>query len=109
MRKEEAIQIVGAEQFSQYDGYGGGFRYTGDCRDRARREADGTVLRALTAMDIPPKYLMDAQIPKDQCAHARARPRAAQEPKKKYLDAQRTKGPKGKNGSIPFVSHPQQT
>jgi hypothetical protein len=47
----ESIQIVGAEQFSAYAGYGPKLRYAGDFRDPSRRDPDGTVWKAITAMD----------------------------------------------------------
>mmetsp|Transcript_107787 Transcript_107787/g.315127 ORF Transcript_107787/g.315127 Transcript_107787/m.315127 type:complete len:546 (-) Transcript_107787:149-1786(-) len=51
MRDDEALQIVGAEQFSQYRGYALGLKYAGNHRDDTPRDADGTVLTALACMD----------------------------------------------------------
>lgn len=51
MRDDEALQIIGAEQFSQYRGYGLGMKYGGDHQDETPRDPDGTVLTALACMD----------------------------------------------------------
>eukprot|EP01052_Picozoa_sp_SAG31_P045595 SAG31_NODE_8388_length_1460_cov_1.886848_1_plen_388_part_01 len=47
----EAIIIVGGEQFSTYTGYAFGLQYGGDHVDENPRDADGTVLVAIAAMD----------------------------------------------------------
>merc|ERR1719215_2164005 len=44
MLEEEAIQVLGGEQFSKYTGYMFSMRYGGDHRDEAERLPDGTVL-----------------------------------------------------------------
>lgn len=51
MLEEEAIQILGGEQFSAYKGYGTSLQYGGDHRDPAERLEDGTVLVSILAMD----------------------------------------------------------
>ncbi|CAK8994328.1 Poly(ADP-ribose) glycohydrolase [Durusdinium trenchii] len=51
MLDNEAITIVGGEQFCSYEGYGRSLRFGADYRDRSPRDADGTVLQAITAMD----------------------------------------------------------
>uniref|UniRef100_A0A7S1MC95 poly(ADP-ribose) glycohydrolase n=1 Tax=Alexandrium catenella TaxID=2925 RepID=A0A7S1MC95_ALECA len=51
MRDDEALQIIGAEQFSQYRGYSMGLKYGGDFKDETPRDPDGTVLTALACMD----------------------------------------------------------
>jgi len=51
MDDEEAIQIIGAEQFSAYEGYGRSLRYDGDFEDTSAREEDGTVLNGISAID----------------------------------------------------------
>merc|ERR1711988_1213662 len=43
MLAEEAIQIIGGEQFSAYSGYGFNLKYAGDHRDPAARAPDGSV------------------------------------------------------------------
>jgi len=51
MHENEAIHMIGGEQFSQYKGYGFGLKFGGDYKDPAPRRKDGTVLTALTAID----------------------------------------------------------
>jgi len=51
MQPNEAIQIVGAEQFSSYKGYGLGLQYGGNHIDKAERGKDGSLLTAVLAMD----------------------------------------------------------
>jgi len=51
MLPHEAIQIIGAEQFSAYGGYGGRLEYAGSFEDPSPREADGTVLNGIAAID----------------------------------------------------------
>merc|ERR1712224_607332 len=51
MTHEEAVQIIGAEQFSAYTGYMFRLRYGGDFKDTSAREADGTVLNGISAID----------------------------------------------------------
>lgn len=52
MDDDEAIQIVGAEQFSNYKGYSHSLQYDGDYRDTSYpRDADGTPLISILAMD----------------------------------------------------------
>lgn len=41
MRPEEAITIVGAQQYSKYSGYGGSFAFAGVCATRRDGPADG--------------------------------------------------------------------
>merc|ERR1740121_1834828 len=43
MQPEEAIQIIGGEQFSDYSGYAFGLQYNGDHTDKADRAPDGSV------------------------------------------------------------------
>lgn len=51
MAPEESIQILGAEQFSSYAGYGFSLKYAGDYHDPSPRDTDGTVLTCITAID----------------------------------------------------------
>jgi len=52
MEDEEAVQIVGAEQFSAYAGYSYNMTYAGDYRDTTYpRDDDGTPLISILAMD----------------------------------------------------------
>eukprot|EP00427_Karlodinium_veneficum_P013505 CAMPEP_0169071340 /NCGR_PEP_ID=MMETSP1015-20121227/5605_1 /TAXON_ID=342587 /ORGANISM="Karlodinium micrum, Strain CCMP2283" /LENGTH=449 /DNA_ID=CAMNT_0009130415 /DNA_START=159 /DNA_END=1508 /DNA_ORIENTATION=- len=52
MEDEEAVQIVGAEQFSAYHGYSYSMTYAGDYRDTTYpRDDDGTPLISILAMD----------------------------------------------------------
>ena len=51
MLPEEAIQIIGGEQFSTYSGYAYNLRHGGDHRDPAARASDGSVHVAILAMD----------------------------------------------------------
>eukprot|EP00277_Geminigera_cryophila_P010501 CAMPEP_0179410576 /NCGR_PEP_ID=MMETSP0799-20121207/3377_1 /TAXON_ID=46947 /ORGANISM="Geminigera cryophila, Strain CCMP2564" /LENGTH=492 /DNA_ID=CAMNT_0021182467 /DNA_START=6 /DNA_END=1484 /DNA_ORIENTATION=- len=51
MTDREAIQIVGAEQFSAYSGYMFKLRYAGDFKDTSKTTADGTVLNGIAAID----------------------------------------------------------
>jgi poly(ADP-ribose) glycohydrolase len=51
MREDEAIQILGGEQFSAYTGYAFSLGYGGDHADPAERAKDGTVLVSILAMD----------------------------------------------------------
>jgi len=51
MLANEAITIVGAEQFSAYEGYAYSLKFAGDHVDEAKRDDDGTPLVAITAMD----------------------------------------------------------
>merc|ERR1712096_31309 len=51
MLAEEAIQIVGGEQFSAYEGYAFNLTYAGDHVDQACRYPDGSVKSAVLAMD----------------------------------------------------------
>lgn len=51
MLDNEAIHIIGGEQFSKYDGYAFSLKYGGDFRDPSPRREDGTVLSAITAID----------------------------------------------------------
>jgi len=51
MRDEEAVQIVGAQQFSEYKGYGFYLQYGGDHKSDLRADTDGTTLVAITAID----------------------------------------------------------
>eukprot|EP00928_Gymnodinium_smaydae_P029634 TRINITY_DN22265_c0_g1_i1.p1 TRINITY_DN22265_c0_g1~~TRINITY_DN22265_c0_g1_i1.p1 ORF type:complete len:488 (+),score=55.06 TRINITY_DN22265_c0_g1_i1:56-1465(+) len=51
MLEEEAIQIIGAEQFSAYKGYAWSLRYNGDHVDNSGRMEDGSVNSAVLAMD----------------------------------------------------------
>jgi hypothetical protein len=51
MQPEEAIQIIGGEQFSDYSGYAFGLQYNGDHTDKADRAPDGSVRVAVLAMD----------------------------------------------------------
>eukprot|EP00051_Salpingoeca_urceolata_P002543 m.51101 g.51101 ORF g.51101 m.51101 type:complete len:519 (+) comp12198_c1_seq3:46-1602(+) len=52
----ESLRLTGAEQFSQYDGYGFGFRFGGAFQDPTPRNDDGSVLTCLTAIDAIPFY-----------------------------------------------------
>ena len=51
MGKREAIQIVGAEQYSRYSGYMFKLRYDGDFVDKSERAPDGTPLNGIAAID----------------------------------------------------------
>jgi len=51
MTSHEAIQIIGAEQFSAYTGYGGRLKYGGSFVDASTRDHDGTVLNGIAAID----------------------------------------------------------
>lgn len=52
MLKNEAITIVGAEQFSNYNGYGRWLQYAGPCSEPSvPQDNDGTPLIAICAMD----------------------------------------------------------
>lgn len=51
MEDEEAIQVVGAEQFSLYEGYGRGLKDGGPCEDASPVAEDGTVMTAISAID----------------------------------------------------------
>lgn len=51
MLENEAITIVGGEQFCTYTGYARSLAFGGDYRDPSPRDADGTPLVAITAMD----------------------------------------------------------
>jgi hypothetical protein len=51
MLEDEAIQILGGEQFSAYSGYAFNLRYAGDHKDTTARTEDGTVLVSILAMD----------------------------------------------------------
>lgn len=51
MLQSEAIQIVGAEQMSAYTGYAWSLRYAGDFVDSSARDADGTVMNGIAAID----------------------------------------------------------
>mmetsp|Transcript_66859 Transcript_66859/g.160045 ORF Transcript_66859/g.160045 Transcript_66859/m.160045 type:complete len:495 (+) Transcript_66859:83-1567(+) len=52
MLDNEAIFIVGAEQFSKYSGYSYGLKYAGPhAKSNVPRDADGTPLISITAMD----------------------------------------------------------
>lgn len=56
MEDNEAIEIVGAERFSQYMGYGSSFRFTGDYLDSKPFDAMGrrkTRIAAIDALDCP--------------------------------------------------------
>mmetsp|Transcript_116755 Transcript_116755/g.212379 ORF Transcript_116755/g.212379 Transcript_116755/m.212379 type:complete len:343 (+) Transcript_116755:2-1030(+) len=51
MLDNEAITVVGGEQFSLYSGYAFRLKYAGEFRSPFRQDADGTPLIAITAMD----------------------------------------------------------
>mmetsp|Transcript_98611 Transcript_98611/g.234899 ORF Transcript_98611/g.234899 Transcript_98611/m.234899 type:complete len:443 (+) Transcript_98611:1-1329(+) len=51
MLDNEAITIVGGEQFCSYKGYGRSLEFDANYRDPSPKDADGTVLVAITAMD----------------------------------------------------------
>jgi len=51
MMEDEALQVLGGEQFSKYAGYAFNLQYGGDHRDPAPRAEDGTVLVSILAMD----------------------------------------------------------
>eukprot|EP00931_Biecheleriopsis_adriatica_P095530 TRINITY_DN69126_c0_g1_i1.p1 TRINITY_DN69126_c0_g1~~TRINITY_DN69126_c0_g1_i1.p1 ORF type:complete len:458 (+),score=122.28 TRINITY_DN69126_c0_g1_i1:52-1425(+) len=51
MLENEAITIIGGEQFCKYEGYARSLRFGGDHEDANARAEDGTVLVAITAMD----------------------------------------------------------
>ncbi|XP_024312390.1 poly(ADP-ribose) glycohydrolase 1 isoform X3 [Brachypodium distachyon] len=58
MEDNEAIEIVGAERFSQYMGYGSSFRFVGDYLDTKPLDALGrrkTRILAIDALDCPTK------------------------------------------------------
>ncbi|GBG86642.1 hypothetical protein CBR_g41704 [Chara braunii] len=54
MAPNEAIEIVGAERFSRYTGYGTGFRFAGDFVDSVARDCFGRKRRMLVAIDALP-------------------------------------------------------
>lgn len=68
MKLDEAIQIIGAEQFCSYEGYMWRLRYAGDFKDTSARESDGTVLNGISAIDaldgrgIPRFRALDTQL-----------------------------------------------
>ena len=43
MSENEAIVIIGAEQFSKYSGYGGTFKYAGPFEDKTEKDDQGRV------------------------------------------------------------------
>eukprot|EP00441_Pelagodinium_beii_P015462 CAMPEP_0197661264 /NCGR_PEP_ID=MMETSP1338-20131121/51350_1 /TAXON_ID=43686 ORGANISM="Pelagodinium beii, Strain RCC1491" /NCGR_SAMPLE_ID=MMETSP1338 /ASSEMBLY_ACC=CAM_ASM_000754 /LENGTH=451 /DNA_ID=CAMNT_0043238785 /DNA_START=19 /DNA_END=1374 /DNA_ORIENTATION=- len=51
MLDNEAITIVGGEQFSSYQGYAYKLEFAGNHTDESKRDDDGTALVAITAMD----------------------------------------------------------
>jgi len=52
MMEHEAIHVIGAEQFSEYSGYGGSLTFSGRHNGgHMERDSDGTPLVAITAMD----------------------------------------------------------
>jgi hypothetical protein len=63
MTKHEAIQIIGAQQFSGYAGYGGRLRYAGPFEDESPQEPDGTVLNGIAAIDALDGRGVDFSIP----------------------------------------------
>jgi len=66
MDDEDAIQIVGAEQFSAYKGYGHGLKYDGDFRDKEYpRDKDGTPLISILAMDALDLRYKDSSLKAD--------------------------------------------
>eukprot|EP00249_Psilotum_nudum_P021508 c28133_g2_i1 orf=224-2122(+) len=51
MAKNEAIEIVGAERFSCYKGYGSSFTFAGDYVDTRHKDSWGRILRTIIAID----------------------------------------------------------
>lgn len=51
LRPDEAIQIIGAERFSTYSGYGFSMRFSGDYVDQAERCADENLRTCTIAID----------------------------------------------------------
>jgi len=51
MLDPEAIQVVGAQQYSAYTGYMWKLRFAGDYHDNCNRDLDGTVLNGIAAID----------------------------------------------------------
>jgi poly(ADP-ribose) glycohydrolase len=69
MEDEEAVQIVGAEQFSAYAGYSYNMTYAGDYRDKTYpRDTDGTPLISILAMDAVDFKHKDNTIKNQMCA-----------------------------------------
>ncbi|KAF0912485.1 hypothetical protein E2562_014082 [Oryza meyeriana var. granulata] len=63
MEDNEAIEIVGAERFSQYMGYGSAFRFTGDYLDSKPFDAMGrrkTRIVAIDALDYPTRLQFES-------------------------------------------------
>uniref|UniRef100_A0A0D9W196 poly(ADP-ribose) glycohydrolase n=1 Tax=Leersia perrieri TaxID=77586 RepID=A0A0D9W196_9ORYZ len=63
MEDNEAIEIVGAERFSQYMGYGSSFRFTGDYLDSKPFDAMGrrkTRIVAIDALDCPTRLQFES-------------------------------------------------
>lgn len=58
MAPNEAIVLQGFEQFSGYQGYGGGLDYGGDYQDPCGRDEKGNILTALVAIDAVPYAFM---------------------------------------------------
>lgn len=59
MHKNEAIEIIGAERFSCYEGYGASFRFTGDYIDNKPRDLQSrraTCIVAIDALEQPGKH-----------------------------------------------------
>ncbi|GMH29695.1 hypothetical protein Nepgr_031538 [Nepenthes gracilis] len=51
MSDNEAIEIVGAERFSNYSGYASTFRFSGDYADRVKRDSIGRRITRIIAID----------------------------------------------------------
>ena len=51
MGNTEAIQVIGAQQYCSYTGYGYSLRFGGDFVDESERDKDGTVLNGIAAID----------------------------------------------------------
>lgn len=62
MRDDEAIQILGGEQFSRYQGFAFQLCYGGNYEDPASRDRDGTVQVSILAMDALDLRSMDASL-----------------------------------------------
>ncbi|XP_020686347.2 poly(ADP-ribose) glycohydrolase 1 [Dendrobium catenatum] len=59
MQKNEAIEVIGSERFSNYTGYGSSFRFVGDCVDKKPFDATNrrkTRIIAIDALQCPGKW-----------------------------------------------------
>jgi len=73
MLENEAITIVGAEQFSTYTGYARSLRFGETCTHQSARDIDGTPFVAITAMDALDYRFADASLPTQMSLKAELR------------------------------------